>query len=385
MQYRPDRQSDNKLSTLGLGCMRFFRDKSESERVILTAIERGVNYFDTAYIYPGSEVLLGGVLDKHGLRDKVYIGTKMPLNMCRRREDFDKYFDEQLRRLKTDYVDYYFMHSIKDVAQWQNMIDLGIEDWIAEKKANGQIRQIGFSYHGTAKDFPIIVESYPWQFCMIQYNYYDEHYQAGRAGLELAAERGLTVMIMEPLLGGRLATGLPKKSRALMQESGIHPVDWALWWLWSHPEISIVVSGMNNVAQLEQNVQSCDNYRPLSHTERQVIAAVQEDFRSSYKIPCTSCNYCLPCPVGINIPSVLSAYNASFAQNRFTGIKLYAIGTALNSKKPLTPQLCNNCGKCEKICPQGIAIRREFRRVRRRLEPLPIKAGAAVLRKIMSR
>src|SRR5215510_668278 len=169
MQYREDK-AGNKLSALGLGCMRFPRDKAETERMVLSAIEGGVNFFDTAYIYPNSEVILGEILAKHNKRKNVYIATKMPVVMCRRREDFDRFFNEQLQRLQTDYIDYYFLHSVSDYASWQTMRDLGIEEWIADKKKSGKIGQIGFSYHGTCDEFLKVISSYAWEFCMIQYN-----------------------------------------------------------------------------------------------------------------------------------------------------------------------------------------------------------------------
>ncbi|MCL2218167.1 MAG: aldo/keto reductase [Defluviitaleaceae bacterium] len=383
MQYREDKHG-NKLSVLGLGCMRF-RDKAETERMILAAIEGGVNYFDTAYIYPGSEVTLGGILAKHNKRKDVYIATKLPLMMCKSPTDFDKLFNTQLNRLQTDYIDYYMMHNISSFGQWKNLCEMGIEDWLAEKKKSGQIRQVGFSYHGTCEDFIKTLDSYPWEFCMIQYNYYDENYQAGRRGLQAAAEKGVMVTIMEPLLGGRLATGLPKQAVEMFAKAdpNASPADWALWWLWNQPEVTVVLSGMNSLKQMESNMRAAANSRSLSDKELAVYAGVVEIFRKSYKIPCTSCDYCLPCPKGINIPACFSAYNARYAQGLVTGFTLYLTSTAPMTKKPLSPHSCNNCGKCEKHCPQHIPIRKELKKVARKFEPLPIRWVLALVRRFM--
>ena len=265
MQYREDKASGNKLSVLGLGCMRFSRDKAETERMILTAIEGGVNYFDTAYIYPNSEVTLGKILEKHNKRKDVYIATKMPVFICKGAEDFDKYFNEQLRRLQTDYIDYYLLHNLPDFSRWDALRKMGIEQWVTEKKKTGQIRHIGFSYHGVCEEFLKILDSFAWEFCMIQYNYYDENYQAGKKGLLAAAEKGIPVIIMEPLLGGTLATGLPKQAVDILTKADptLTPADRAFWWLWNQNEVTVVLSGMSSMQIMESNLRSIGKFRPL--------------------------------------------------------------------------------------------------------------------------
>ena len=385
MQYREDKATGNKLSALGLGCMRFPRDKTETERMILSALEGGVNFFDTAYAYPNSEVTLGKILNKHGKRKDIYIATKLPLILCKNADDFDKFFNEQLRRLETDYVDYYFMHSIYDFAQWEKFQKMGIEQWIEEKRKSGQIKQIGFSFHGTYDDFLKVLNSYDWGFCMIQYNYYDENYQAGKKGLQAAAEKGLSIIIMEPLLGGRLATGLPKQAVELFKKSdpNLSPADWALWWLWNQSEVTVVLSGMSSNEIMKSNLRSMENYRPLPDKELTVYADVIDVFRKAYKVNCTGCNYCLPCPKGINIPDCLSAYNSSYAQGYITGIQQYMTSTALFSKNPISPRICNQCGKCEKICPQNISIRKSLKKVTGRFEPLPLRLLLKIARRVM--
>ncbi|MCL2405438.1 MAG: aldo/keto reductase [Defluviitaleaceae bacterium] len=384
MKYRVD-MAGNKLSALGMGCMRFPRDKSETERMILAAIDGGVNFFDTAYIYPGSEATLGDILAKHDKRKDVFIATKLPVMFCKSAGDFDKYFDEQLRRLKTDYIDYYFIHSLPDFTAWERLLTMGIESWLAGKVKAGKIHQVGFSFHGSSVEFLKILDAYPWAFTMIQYNYYDENYQAGKAGLHAAAEKGVAVMIMEPLLGGQLATSLPKQAVDMFAklDTTLTPADWALWWLWNHPEVTVVVSGMKNTQILESNLRSVDIFRPLSQDELAVYVNVVELFKKSYKINCTACNYCLPCPKGINIPACLSVYNTSYLQGYSKGLTLYATSTAVMTKNPNSPRLCNGCGKCEKICPQNIPIRKELKKVAKRFEPLPVRLVLALVRRIM--
>jgi len=386
MQYQKDKFG-NELSALGLGCMRFPRDKAETERLILTAINGGVNFFDTAYIYPNSEATLGEILAKNDKRKDVFIATKLPFALCKSADDFDRFFNESLRRLQTDYVDYYFMHAMSDFAQWEKFCEMGIEEWIAKKKASGQIRQIGFSYHGTCDDFLKVLDSYDWDFCMIQYNYSDENYQAGRKGLLAAAEKGIPVIIMEPLLGGTLATGLPKPASEKFTKVNpeLTPADWAFWWLWNQSEVTVTLSGMSSLPILESNLRSVDKFRPLTNAESAVYADVVEVFRKSYKIPCTGCNYCLPCPKGISIPACLAAYNSSYGQGYFKGMQLYLTSTGAIMNKPNSPRNCNQCGKCEKMCPQNIPIRKSLKKVARRFEPLPIRGMISIVRKFLAR
>jgi hypothetical protein len=397
MQYREDKSSGNKISMLGMGCMRFPQNKAETERMVLAAIKGGVNFFDTAYIYPGSEKTLGEILARHNKRNDVFIATKLPLMMCRDTADFDKFFNESLKRLKTSYVDYYLLHSVNDYAQWERFQGLGIVEWLAKKKKAGAIRNIGFSYHGTCDDFLRILESYSWGFCMIQYNYFDENYQAGKKGLYAAARGGVSVMVMEPLLGGRLATGLPKaakeifakadKARTSGDSSLPHrtPADWALYWLWNQPEVTVAVSGMSSTQVLEKNLRAVENYKPLTDTELAVYGEVIEHFRKSYKINCTGCNYCLPCPMGINIPACFSAYNASYVQGFITGATMYMTSTAALRKTPTSARLCNGCGKCERHCPQYISIRKALKKASARFEPLLVRGILAIVRKVIAR
>ncbi|MDR1736355.1 MAG: aldo/keto reductase [Oscillospiraceae bacterium] len=376
MQYRTDPKSENRLSALGFGCMRFPRgisiDLAKSEKLVAEAVGNGVNYFDTAYIYGGSEDALGEILRKNNLRGKVYIATKLPHGNCKRYEDFDRIFSEQLSRLHTEYIDYYLIHNLSDLESWKRVVSLGIEKWIAEKKASGQIRQIGFSFHGAQAEFMKLLDAFAWEFCQIQYNYMNENYQAGLAGLRKAHEKGLPVIVMEPLLGGKLANGVPKKGISLMREvrPQASPAAWALKWLWNQPEVTVVLSGMNAPEQLADNIKAAEESEAGAMTEKElaVIEKVKGIFEERYKVPCTGCNYCMPCPHKVNIPACFAAYNASYANGFVTGMTQYMTGTnALHS--PNGAAKCKNCGLCEKKCPQHIKIPSELAKVKKRMEP----------------
>jgi predicted aldo/keto reductase-like oxidoreductase len=379
MQYRVDQKTGNKLSVLGFGCMRFPRrvaitDRDRSEKLILSAIERGVNYFDTAYLYGDSEVVLGDILSTNEVRSKIVLATKLPYQQCKRYEDFDRLFETQLARLKTDYIDYYLIHNLSAVSLWKELCELGIEKWIAEKKERGQIREIGYSFHGAQTEFLALLDAYDWDFCQIQYNYMDENYQAGRVGLEAAHARGLPVIIMEPLLGGKLATGLPRAATKCFEEADSNrtAASWALRWLWDQPGVTVVLSGMNSDEQLDDNIATAEQAQPgmLSERERAVFEPVIASFRETYRIPCTGCNYCMPCPNEVNIPGCFAAYNASYSVGFVSAIQLYITSTGVNHpEKNYSGRRCVKCGACEKKCPQHIKIMEGLEDATRRMEP----------------
>jgi predicted aldo/keto reductase-like oxidoreductase len=394
MQYRRDQQSGNALSVLGFGCMRFPRriaaiDKEKSEELVLSAIERGVNYFDTAYIYGDSEPVLGEILHKNEVREKIFLATKLPYQKCRSYEDFERLFQEQLARLKTDYIDYYLVHNLSAVALWRKLCEIGIEKWIAEKKASGQIRQIGYSFHGAQAEFLALLDVYDWDFCQIQYNYMDENYQAGRAGLERAYEKGLPVIIMEPLLGGKLAQGLPREASRLFEDANGDrtAASWALRWLWDQPAVTVVLSGMNSKEQLDDNIATAQDATlgALSAEESAVFAPVIAAFRKAYRVPCTGCNYCMPCPNEVNIPGCFAAYNASYAVGFVSAVQLYITSTGSNHpEKNYSGKSCIKCGACEKKCPQHIEIMKALDDVTRRMEPFWLRAPLWMARKLTS-
>lgn len=387
MQYRADNISGNNLSVLGMGCMRFPREFEKTEAMLLEAVEQGINFFDTAYLYPGSEDTLGKILEKHNLREKVYIATKLPLFLCKKSSDFDKYFEKQLERLKTDYIDYYFMHMLADDKRWETLCKLGIEEWIEKKKAEGKIRRVGFSFHGTQPDFMKLLDIYDWEFCLIQYNYSDENYQAGVKGLGKAAEKGLPVFIMEPLLGGKLARGLPDKAVQLFKNADpeMSPAGWALKWLWNQPEITVVFSGMSSMPELKDNLSVAKNAFAgmLSDKEKEAFESVKAIFNASYKIQCTGCNYCMPCPQGVNIPDCFSAYNTIYTMGRRTAMREYFMSVGALSAKQHFASLCNKCGKCEKVCPQHIEIMNALEDVTKKLEFFWYRPLFAIVRKIL--
>ena len=375
MQYRTDRYG-NKLSILGFGCMRFPQklghiDMEETEAEILTAIEGGVNYFDTAYVYPGSEAALGQILEKNGLRDKVNIATKLPHYLIRSREGMEKLFREELKRLRTDHVDYYLMHMLTDTATWDRLKALGIEQWIAEKKKTGAIRQVGFSYHGNSDMFCKIVDAHDWDFCQIQYNYLDEHSQAGRKGLHHAHAKGLPVIIMEPLRGGRLVNRLPEDAKKIMQNHplGYTPAQWAFRWLWDQKEVTCVLSGMNTMEMVRDNVKTASEAQigELGAGEQAMLQKVVAAINARMKVGCTGCGYCMPCPKGVDIPGTFAAYNRKYAEGTFSALKEYFMCTAAR-KTSSAASNCIGCGKCEKHCPQGIQIRQELKNAQRELE-----------------
>ena len=394
MQYRSDPKSGKQISALGFGCMRFPRtltgqvDLDKTAALLQSAVERGMNYFDTAYIYGGSESALGEIFQRiPGLREKMYIATKLPVFSLKSAADFDRIFNIQLERLGVDYIDYYLIHSLTAPANWERLCAMGIEEWIAKQKTAGRIRQIGFSFHGSRVDFERLLEAYPWEFTLIQYNYSDENYQAGKAGLRKAAAMGLPVFVMEPLLGGRLATGLPKKAAALLSkaEPGRSHAAWALRWLWDQPEITCVLSGMGAMAELDDNILTAETALPgcLTEAECALYPEVVKIFRESYKIPCTGCNYCLPCPKNVNIPGAFAAYNASYAVDLFTGFAQYTTGMNIaGGKGSSSARNCTDCGACMRKCPQDIPIPSQLRRVARRLEPAPMRWGVKINSKL---
>ena len=345
-------------------------DKVKTEALLLKAYERGVNYYDTAYWYSGSEEVLGEIFEKLGIREKINIATKLPQVACKAPSDFDKFFDIQKRRLRTGYIDYYMMHNISSFAQWEKLCELGIEEWIANKKKTGEILQVGFSFHGSYDDFLKMLDAYDWDFTLIQYNYINTNYQAGLAGLRKAASKGLPVFIMEPLLGGTLAK-LPKAAMKILQEAkpGSTPVSWALNWLWNDSDITLLLSGMSDDKQLEENLTLAENALPnsFSEAELQTIQDVKTVFNKSYKVQCTGCNYCMPCPKKINIPACFEAYNTSYAISRVMGMFGYLTSIGGMTESPHYASDCVSCGKCISECPQNIDIPNELKNVKRRL------------------
>ena len=384
MQYRTNPRNGEPLSALGFGCMRFTRrgggiDQDKANREMALALEKGVNYFDTAYVYPGSEVCLGNFVRAHRCRDRINIATKLPHYRVHQPGDLDRYFDEELSRLQTDRVDYYLMHMLNDEQSWRRLCEMGVREWIADRKARGQIRNVGFSFHGGALQFKALADAWDWDFCQIQFNYMDEHSQAGIEGLRHAAAKGLPVIIMEPLRGGRLAGGLPPA--AVKEIEAMRPrrsaAEWGLRWIWNHPEATVVLSGMNDVSQVEENCRIAADAAPdsLGPEEMALYGRLLAAIRRTVKVGCTGCGYCQPCPRGVDIPTCFAAYNDSYSEGLATGMREYLMCTTLRKVRS-NAGLCVKCGKCESHCPQHIAIRNELANVRRRLENPVYKVAA---------
>jgi len=375
MNYRTDKYG-NQISILGFGCMRFPQtlgkiNMEETEREILSAFNSGVNYYDTAYVYPGSETAIGEIFERNHIREKLYIATKLPHYLIKSKEGLEKLFSEQLRRLKTDYIDYYLMHMLSDIDTWERLKTLGILEWIESKKATGAIRQIGFSYHGNSDMFCKLVDAYDWDFCQIQYNYMDEHSQAGRKGLNYAHDKGLPVIIMEPLRGGKLVNRLPDKAKRIFNDYPVKhtPAQWAFRWLWNQPEVTCVLSGMNSDEMVKDNINTASTVSvgELGPDEEAMLKNVVGAINSKMKVGCTGCGYCMPCPKNVDITGTFSAYNRRYSESKFWGLVDYTMCTALR-KTPTSASNCIECGKCEKHCPQGIEIRKELKNARKELE-----------------
>lgn len=387
MEYRINPKNNDKLSLLGFGCLRFQKKQGtivmeEANRQIMNAIEHGVNYFDTAYVYRGSEEALGQVLFQNQCREKVYIATKLPHYFIKKQEDMERYFKEQCKRLKTDYIDYYLIHMLPDRGTFERLLKLGVFEWLEEKKEKGIIHNIGFSYHGNTSSFQELLDLYSWDFCQIQYNYVDEHSQAGRAGLKKANKMGIPVIIMEPLRGGRLVTGLPKEALKEMEKVSKNrtPAEWGLRWLFDQEEVTVVLSGMNTNEMVEENIRIASEagIHCVTEEEREVYRKVKEILNEKVKVPCTGCGYCMPCPKGVDIPGAFRCYNVRYTDGLVKAEKEYIMCTTMRSKRS-NASLCVSCGKCEKHCPQEIAIRKELKNVKRTLESPVYKVVSGVI------
>lgn len=374
MLYRRVPKNGDEISALGYGCMRlpmktFSIDEARAIRQIRSAIDAGVNYVDTAWPYHGgkSEVVLGKAL-ADGYRERVKVADKLPHWACADARDMEAKLDEQLRRLGLSCIDYYLIHNL-DGASWARCKEKGVVAFLEKARADGKIVNAGFSFHGAAADFPAIVDDHDWVFCQIQYNILDERNQAGRAGLEHAASRDVAVMVMEPLRGGALVGVLPDAVRAIYDAAPTtrSPVDWALSWVFDQPGVTCVLSGMNDEAHIAENLAITERSPVgcLSEEERAIVARAAETYRTLQRVPCTACQYCMPCPAGVNIPMAFSLYNARhLLRDRHSHFQyLVFLGGALGRKAGLASQ-CTNCGACVKKCPQKIDVPTELAAVR---------------------
>jgi hypothetical protein len=361
-------------------------DYAKAEREVLYAMEHGVNYFDTAWAYPGSEECLGRILDENGCRDKVNIATKLPQYMLRSMKAVEKTFGDELARLRTDHVDYYLMHMFTDFSEWERLKEMGIEEWIASRKADGSIRQIGFSFHGDTEMFIRILEDYDWDFCQVQYNYLDETSQAGRRGVQAAAEKRIPVIIMEPLRGGKLVN-LPVSAMRELRESGTgySAAELGLRWLWDQSEVTVVLSGMNSLEMVEENIRIASDAEPGSFTEkdRNLVERIKGIIKEREKVGCTACRYCMPCPSGVDIPGTFHYYNLLYMEDKKAGVRFEYARNVGMQKDPGFASKCIGCGKCEMHCPQHIQIRDMLKKADKDLRPLPYRLGIGIVRKVL--
>jgi uncharacterized protein len=380
MLYRKVPKTGDELSILGFGCMRLPAntsgsgiDEDRAIRQLRYAIDHGVNYIDTApsYHFGRSEKILGRALED-GYREKVRLATKLPPWSVRSRGDMDRILDKQLVALKTDHIDYYLLHSLTKES-FARLKRLGLLEFLTAAKKDGLIRNAGFSTHADLTTFTEIVDAYDWTFCQIQYNYLDEQNQAGTEGLAYAHGKNLAVMIMEPLRGGNLGGPVPEEVKKIWDTSPVKrsPAGWALRWVWDHPEVTVVLSGMNNEGHIDENLKAAEAAYPRSLTEEELsrIAQVRDTYGRLMKVGCTGCGYCMPCPAGVDIPGCFSLYNAHylFPHDRSPKFQYFGRHGGLMGGVSYAG-LCRACGKCEKVCPQHLPIRDRLRDISREME-----------------
>jgi uncharacterized protein len=383
MRYRKLGKTNLDVSALGFGAMRLPMlgnpgdmggfdpntpiDEPEALKMVRHALDHGINYFDTAYGYHGgkSEGFIGKALKP--FRTRVMIATKLPIWNVQKTEDFQKLFEEQLTKLDTDYLDVYLVHSLGRES-WAKMRDLGVLKFLDRLRSDGRARFVGFSFHDEIKVFKDIIDSYNWDVCQIQYNFYDQNYQAGKEGLTYAASRGIGVIAMEPLRGGKLVDKVPPEIQALWDTASIKrsPVEWGMRWVWNHPEVAVALAGASTLAQLTDHTRIVNDASPdsLMPQELALFDRVQETYRKMLKVDCTGCGYCMPCPNGVNIPNNFQLYNDTFM---FKGAEL----NAFFYNNLLEPQQrasgCIECLDCIEKCPQKINIPEELKQVHRTL------------------
>ena len=360
MKYRILGKTQVRVPVLGFGAMRLPYRGQENEvdepaavEMIRWAVDRGVNYVDTAYVYHGgnSEVVVGRAL-ADGYRDRVQLATKLPVWSVQKQDDCDRIFDEQLARLQTDHIDFYLLHCMQKTF-WPAMRDLGVLDWAERQQAAGRIRHFGFSFHDSYEALVEIIDAYDWSFCQIQYNFVNEDVQAGTKGLRYAAAKGLGVIVMEPLFGGTLANPPPSVQRIWEAAGPLgQPVDLAFRWVWNQPEVSMALSGMNSLEQVRQNVAIAERagVGTLTPSEQELLTRVRAEYQRLSPIPCTKCNYCLPCPSGVNIPLNFELYNQATVYQGSSSLLCRNLYMSLPESERAAA--CESCGTCEDRCPQ---------------------------------
>ena len=364
MQYRNFGDLEWQVSALGFGAMRLPEndegiEETKAIKMLRYAIDNGVNYVDTAWPYHGgeSESFVAKAL-QDGYREQVRVATKMPSWELEKKEDLDRYLNQQLERLEIETIDFYLLHALNE-DHWQNYKDIGLDylfEWIERMKEEGKIDQIGFSFHDDYDLFEELIDVYDWDFCQIQYNYIDTEFQAGKKGLQYAADNDIPVVVMEPLRGGSLAGQMPEEIESIFAQSETErsTADWALQWLWNQPEVAVVLSGMSTLEQVKENVESADNsgVGNLSAREKEIVAEAAAKYDELVPVNCTGCGYCVPCPTGVKIPEIFALYNEAeiFDLEAEKQEEYSHIGESEQASA------CVECGQCEEICPQNLNV-----------------------------
>lgn len=379
MQNRLIKKTGDEISPLGFGAMRLPLKNGKinrelAKKQIYHAIDKGVNFIDTAYLYGDSEKFLGEILQGE-YKDKVMISTKLPSIHIKKYEDMEKALDEQLDRLKRDCIDYYLIHSV-DLKAMNRLLKKDLIKFLNKAKKEGKVRHVGFSYHGPREEFEIVLDGYDWDVVMVQYNYFDENVQASMEGIEYAASKGIGVFVMEPLKGGILAGKMPAEAEKIFRDANPDKsnAEWALQWVLNNRNVTCVFSGMNSIEQIDENIAIAEKTTPMSMTfeELETIELVKRVLRNSLKINCSTCGYCMPCPQGVNIPECLKIYNEKYLfehkglfNESLIDYFQYVSGIM---GKPANAGLCNGCGKCLRKCPQKLDIVSELNTVKKEFE-----------------
>jgi predicted aldo/keto reductase-like oxidoreductase len=395
MLYRTVPKTGDKLSILGFGYMRLPHkqgggiDEERAVRQLRYAIDHGVNYVDTAPIYHfgKSETILGRALTE-GYRNKVRLATKLPPWSVFARSDMDRILADQLAMLNTDHIDYYLLHSLGKES-WDKLLLLGVLEFLDMAKKDGRIINAGFSFHSNTDTFKEIIDAYDWDFCQIQFNYLDEHNQAGIEGLEYAASKRIAVVVMEPLRGGNLAGHVPDDVQKIWDTAHIKrsAAEWGLRWVWNHPEVTVALSGMNDEAHIDENLRVAETALPdsLSESDLTVLEQARQTYRRLMKVDCTGCRYCMPCPAGVNIPECFAFYNnTAFFPHCRENRMLYMVRLGgIIGDFPSYAGLCRHCGKCERICPQHIPIQQRLKEVSAKMEGRGMGARRFIIKGVM--
>ncbi|MEN6329043.1 MAG: aldo/keto reductase [Methanobacteriaceae archaeon] len=383
MLYRKLGKTGEKVSILGFGCMRLpIRDgnpenidEPRATKMLRYALDNGVNYVDTAYPYHGSsatsggrsEIVVGNVLS-NGYQDQVYLSTKLPCWLVQEKEDLDHYLNEQLERLQTDRVDFYLLHGLNQKT-WENLINLEVFEFLDSALEDGRVGYAGFSFHDESEVFKTIVDSYPWSFAQIQYNYMDQDFQAGKSGLEYIKAQNMGSVIMEPLRGGCLTKNIPKEIQAIWDGAPVKRTlaEWGLRFLWDQEEVDLVLSGMSTMEQVEENLRIAEDglVHSMTPEESELIQEVREAYQARMHVGCTACGYCMPCPAGVDIPLNLNLLNDVYM---YENLEKPAGNYSFLSAKKMSASFCTDCRECEEKCTQEIPIREYLKEAARTFE-----------------